>query len=262
MARNDRDRRMQHNRCARRTCCLLAAAVLAGFFTASTAAAGRIAARAGAEEISCEAFGALDVRSCALGLLREIRTRAEREFVVAHGLEATATEIEVVRAHERAFDRHDQAQRAQKLEEVEARLVHMGYEMSAAQHARLIEFRSVLRRLAAYEADVARGALDPPPELPTETVAHWVEQAKLDPVLYQRYGGTVGLKASGAYAHSARAALAADYMRDHGIEVPEPEIEVRLQALLRAPPPIVYHGTTPDFTPFWMRPLVPSYIGP
>ncbi|MGH8666486.1 MAG: hypothetical protein ACREUX_19655 [Burkholderiales bacterium] len=235
--------------------------VLAGVASTTPSAAERVAARIGVEEIRCEDLHAAETRTCAAELLREIRDRAEQRFVATQGLQATADEIEAVRAHERAFARHDRAQRAQKLEELEARLVHMGAQMSAAEHERLVEFRAVLRRLAAYEADVARGALAPP-ELSTATMAHWIEQAKLDAALYRRYGGSVGLKAAGPYAHSARAELVADYMRHENIEVPDPEVERHLLVALWAPPSIVYRGATPDFTPFWMRALVPSYVGP
>jgi hypothetical protein len=137
----------------------------------------------------------------------------------------------------------------------------MGTEMNAAERARLIEFRAVLARLAAYEADVARGK-ELEPQTPIAVVKHWIEQAKLDPLLFRRYGGTVGLSASGAYAHSARAALVLDYMAREDVDVPDPEIARRLRALLSAPPAIVYRGSSPDFTPFWKRPLVPSYVSP
>jgi hypothetical protein len=239
----------------------LLATLLAGVASTTAFAAELPAVRIGAEEIRCEDLQAPDARACAAALLRKVRYRAERRFIDTQGLQATADEIEAVRAYERAFARHDRAQRAQKLEELEARLVHMGAEMSAAERGHLMEFRAVLRRLAAYEADVARGALAPP-QLSTATVAHWIEQTKLDAALYRRYGGTVGLKAAGAYAHSARAELVADYMREKNIEVTDPEVERHLLAALWAPPSIVYRGATPDFTPFWMRPLVPSYVGP
>ena len=237
------------------------ACVLAGVASATAFAAEPPAARIGTEAIRCEDLHAPNARACAAGLLRQIRDRAEQRFIATQGLQATADEIEAVRAYEHAFARHDRAQRAQKLEELEARLVHMGAEMSGFERSHLMAFRSVLLRLAAYEADVARGALEPP-ELSSATVAHWIEQTKLDAALYRRYGGTVGLKAAGAYAHSARAELVADYMREENIEVTDPAVERHLLAALRAPPPIVYRGATPDFTPFWMRPLVPSYVAP
>jgi hypothetical protein len=237
------------------------AAVLAGIASGITHAAQHIAARIGAEEIRCEDLRAREPRACAIALLREIRDRAEHRFIVAQSLQATADEIEALRAYERAFARHDRAQRARKLEEIETRLVHMSAEMGAAERERLNAFHTVLTRLAEYEADVAAGA-QTSPEIPAPTVAHWVEQTKLDAALYRHYGGTVGLKAAGAYAHSARATLAAEYMRREHVEVPDPEIERHLLSVLWSPPPIVYRGGTPDFTPFWKRPLVPSYVGP
>lgn len=239
----------------------LIAGVLVGVASGTAEAAGRLAARIGTEEIRCAAAEASDARSCALEVLREIRTRAEQRYVDADALHATADEIEALRAYERAFARHDREQRARKLVEVESRLVHLDAEMGAAERERLTEFHTVLQRLAAYEADVARGA-EAPPEIDTTTLAHWIEQTKLDAALYRRYGGTVGLKAAGAYAHSARATLVAAYMRQEPVEVADAEIERHLLTALWAPPAIVFRGDTPDFTPFWLRPLVPSYIGP
>jgi hypothetical protein len=237
------------------------AVVLAGVASGATNAAERLAARIGAEEIRCTAFEAKDVRTCALELLRQLRARAEQRYIDAQGLHATADEIEALRAYERSFARHDRAQRARKLTEIETRLVHMGAELGAAERERLIEFHTVLQRLAEYEADVARG-VEAAPEVATADLAHWIEQTKLDAALYQRYGGTVGLRAAGAYAHSARATLVAEYMRREAVEVADAEIEQHLRTALWAPPPIVFRGSSPDFTPFWLRPLVPSYVGP
>jgi hypothetical protein len=237
------------------------AVMLVGVASGTTNAAERLAARIGAEEIRCTAFEARDARTCALELLREIRARAEQRYIDAHELHATADEIAALRAYEHSFARHDRSQRARKLTEIEARLVHMGAEMGAAERERLIEFHTVLQRLAEYEADVARG-VKTALEVPTATLAHWIEQTKLDAALYQRYGGTVGLKAAGAYAHSARATLAAEYMRRESVEVADAEIAHHLRSALWAPPPIAFHGSSPDFTPFWLRPLVSSYVGP
>jgi hypothetical protein len=209
--------------------------------------------------LRCERHEAHRARSCAVELLQRIRARAEQHFIDAHALHATEAEIAAVRAYEHAFAQHDRAQRARKLEEIETRLVHVGAEMDAAEYERLIEFRAVLRRLEAYEADVARGS-EVDAEVPTAVVTRWIEQAKLDPVLYRRYGGAVGLKPAGAYAHFARAALAAEYMQREGLAVADAEVERHLLALLWAPPALAYRGDAPDFTPFWLRPLVPSYV--
>jgi hypothetical protein len=238
----------------------LAAALAA---TALLAHAGeRIAARIGDEPLSCASLGAQPPAACALALLRELRGSAEQQFIRAEGLQASAAEIDQVRAYEHAFARHDRDQRARKLEELEARLTHAGPETSAAQHARLVEFHALLTRLAAYEADVDRGVEEAAPELSSAIIAGWVEQAKLDTALYRRHGGAVGLRPAGPYAHEARAALVADYIRRAAVELPDPEIAHHVQAALRAPPALLFIGAEPDFTPFWLRPLRASYVSP
>ncbi len=238
----------------------LAAALAASALAAH--ASERNAARIGNEPLSCVSLGALAPADCASVLLRELRTRAEQQFIRAQGLQASAAEIAQVRAYESAFARHDRDQRARKLAELEVRLAQAGAGTSAAEHARLVEFRALLTRLAAYEADVDRGVEEAAPALSSATLASWVEQAKLDAALYRRYGGAVGLRPAGAYAHEARAALVADYMQREAVELPDPEIARHLEGALRAPPAMVFSGAEPDFTPFWLRPLRASYVAP
>jgi hypothetical protein len=100
------------------------------------------------------------------------------------------------------------------------------------------------------------------PQPEPETLAAWIEEAKLDRALHRRFGGTVGIKPAGAYAHGARAAVVAEYMLREAVTLPDPEIARRFMAALWSPPALLYRGNAPDFTPFWMRPLVPSYVGP
>jgi hypothetical protein len=251
-------RRREHVACGIARFLLALALATTATFAAS---AELLAARIRADPIACAALGAQRPRDCAILLLRELRTRAEREYIQSHGLQATSAEIATVRAYERAFAQHDREQRARKLDELDARLVHMDAEMGAAERERLMEFRAVLARLAAYEADVGRG-LESPPQVPDATIAHWIEQAKLDPALHRRYGGVVALRPSGPYAHGARNALLNEYMRSAAVEIPDSEIEQQLRAELRRSPALVHAGAPPDFTPFWLRPLVPSYVVP
>ena len=220
-----------------------------------------VVARIGNEPIVCSAQGADGPAACAGLLLRELRSRAERQYIRSHGLQADEADIEAVRAHERAFAQHDRDQRARKLDELDTRLAHMDAEMSEAERSRLLQFRAVLQRLAAYELDVERG-IEAPPQVSSATMAHWIEQAKLDAALYRRYGGVVGSKPSGPYAHGARAAMLTEYLRAAAVIVSDADVEQQVQAQLRRPPAIVHSGAKPDFTPFWQRPLVPSYMGP
>ena len=223
--------------------------------------AARVGYRTDAESIGCEALGAHDPRGCAVRVLRQLRARAQQRLIDTEGLHATAEDVAAVRAYEAAFARHDREQRARKLEELETRLVHMAPEIPAAERSRLLEFHAVLERLAAYEAGLPSGARVQP-EVPDATLVQWIEQAKLDARLYRRYGGTVGIDPAGAYPHAARAALIAEYMLREGVEIPDREVARHFFAALWAPPAIAYEGAAaPDFTAYWERPLVPSYMG-
>ena len=72
----------------------------------------------------------------------------------------------------------------------------------------------------------------------------------------------VGIDPAGAYPHAARAALIAEYMLREGVEIPDREVARHFFAALWAPPAIAYEGAAaPDFTAYWERPLVPSYMG-
>jgi hypothetical protein len=241
----------------------LAAVGVVGWALATGAAHAdeRIAARMADTQLTCEALDAGRPDACAAALLRLLRTRAEQQYIAEHALQARPDEIAAVRAYEVAFERHDRSQRERKRSELEARLAQAGAVMSAAERARLVEFQAVLARLADYESDVDAGLAEAPPPLPDATIASWVEQAKLDRALYRRYGGIVAVRPVGLRAHGARAALLADYIAREAITLADPQVAQHFRALLHAPPAIVFEGTEPDFTPFWLRPLAPSYMG-
>lgn len=194
---------------------------------------------------------------CARRLLGRMRASAERDYIEAHRLVATEPEIEAVFAYERAFRSHDRSQRARKLVQLDERLASSTLE--ADERSRLEAFHTVLTRLARFDADVDSGAeqIDP---LPREVAAAWVEQAKLDAALQRRFGGVVGVRASGMYAHGARAELLRRHLARQRIEWLDPTFARVVERILDAPPAIVYRGTDADFTPFWRRPIPASYM--
>lgn len=210
-----------------------------------------------ARPLVCSAKTASEPAACARALLARIRGAAEHEFIAEHGLHARDEEIDAVRRYERAFACHDRSQRSRKLAELQTRLSDPS--LDAAERAWLREFRATLERLAAYEAKVDRG-LEPAVHWPPEAIREWVEQAKLDAMLYRRYGGAVGLTAAGANAHGARAALVADYVARYTLAFPNAAVQREFFAVLRRPPAIALEHADPDFTPFWQRPLRASYV--
>jgi len=216
----------------------------------------RPVARLGPSLLTCSATRAT-AQACAGELLQRVRAEAELGYVTAQALHASPDEIEVVRAYDRAFRTHDRWQRTRKLAELNQRLA--ANDLVASERERLEKFRATLERLAQYEADVDSG-VEPRIEPSTAQIAHWVVQSKLDSALYHRYGGVIGIHAAGPYAHGARAALVLDYLSLVTVEFLDHAIEVAFRRLLAAPPPLVFQGENPDFTPFWKRAIPASYM--
>ena len=233
---------------------LLGLAIVLALASAAARAESAAVLRVAREDFSCPVAQGRD--ACALELLATLRARAEEAFVVARGLRATDTEVAELIAYNEAFERHDRKQRARKLQELDARLADG---VDGTEREQLERFRAVLVRLASYEADVDAGT-EVRVAIPIETLRHWVETVKLDAALYARYGGSVGLRPSGPYAHGARATLVADYLATLGVQFLDGDIERHFNALLAAPPRVPFQRATPDFTPFWRRPIPPSYM--
>lgn len=182
--------------------------------------------------------------------------RLARHYIEENGLAATAAEIAEVARHHREFERRDRAQRARKLEELEWRLA--AGELEQEERRRLESFRAALARLAQRDAeDDARPAPDPAKKAARH--AHEVEAWKLDRALYERYGGVVALSPTGASPHGARAALIADYERRGLLRFSDPHLRSSVYALLEARPTTIVPPEQVDFTPYWRRPIPPSY---
>lgn len=207
----------------------------------------------GAEPVVC----AREVARCAGEFLRRMRAEAERAFIVREGLGARPVEIQALRAYDVAFRAHDRSQRARKLVELQGRLADP--RLDPSERARLESFRAVLVRLAGYEADVDAG-LEPADEPDPAVLAQWVERFKVDAALYERYGGVVGIEASGPYAHGARAALVEDHMRTRPVAFLDAGFEAAVRRALASPPVLAATDAPPDFTPFWLRPIPASYV--
>lgn len=190
-------------------------------------------------------------------LLDLIWPRIASDYVAAHGLAASPAEIDEALAYHREFERRDRAQRARKLEELGERLAEP--ELAPQERARLEDFQATLRRLA--QADQDRAGIPPlSSEQQRTLVAPWVELWKLNRAIHARYGGVVGLSGWGPWPHGARAALIADYERLGLLEFADTELRERLYALLRRPPPVAVPPDRVDFTPYWKRPIPPSYF--
>lgn len=189
-------------------------------------------------------------------LLELVWPRVASDYVAGHGLVASPAEIDEALAYHREFERRDRAQRARKLEELGVRLA--ASELTPEERARLEDFQATLRRLA--QADQDRAGIPPlSAKLRRAQMGPWVEMWKLNRALYERYGGVVGLSGWGPWPYGARAALIADYERLGLLEFADTELRERLYAMLHRPPPMAVPPDRVDFTPYWKRPIPPSY---
>ena len=214
--------------------------------TVTGMAISRVDLAAGKDGISAEAR-----------LLELIWPRIASDYVAGHGLAASPAEIEEALAYHRAFERSDRAQRRRKLEELRERLAEP--ELAPEERARLEDFRATLQRLAQADEDRSgTSALSTPQR--RALMGSWIETWKLNHALYERYGGVVGLSGWGPWPHGARAAVVADYERLGLLEFADAGLRVRLYALLRQPPPRAVPPDRVDFTPYWKRPIPPSYF--
>ena len=180
-----------------------------------------------------------------------------RHYIEQHRLKATPREISELTDYEREFERKDRAQRARKRVELDQRLAAPN--LPAGERTRLQEFRDTLERLARSDAV---GDQDAPPDAALESArrAEWIELWKLNRALYEEYGGTVALTRFGPVPHGARLALLEDYERRGLLEFSDAQLRGRLMALLAAPPPVPVAEGKADFTPYWKRPIPPSYF--
>ena len=190
-------------------------------------------------------------------LLELIWPRIVGHYVAGHGLAATPAEVEEALAYHREFERKDRAQRARKLEELDRRLTVDS--LGPEERAWLQEFQATLQRLASFDLEQDRV---PPQdrEHPQAFLAPWVEMWKMNRAIYERYGGVVALGEFGPSPHGARAALIADYERQGLLELEDADLRERVYAMLQQPPSMVVPPDRVDFTPYWTRPIPPSYF--
>lgn len=183
--------------------------------------------------------------------------RVARHYIEEKGLAATGAEIADVVDYHREFAARDRVQRARKLAELEQRLAAGG--VKPEERERLEEFRRVLTRLSRHDAEQEQ--LPPPdPRQQGQLVTPWIEQWKLNKALYEHYGGVVALTDFGPDPHGARAAALADYEKRGLVRFADPEQRERIFAWLGRRPSMVVRPAEVDFTPYWKRPIPPSYF--
>lgn len=200
---------------------------------------------------------ATDDRPRARKLLALIWDRVAPYYIEIRGLAATPAEIAELAAYDRKFAAKDRSQRARKLGELDQRLRDEA--LSPDERARLQEFRATLRRLARYDAEREK---EPPadPERQAAAYASWVEMWKMNRAIHEEYGGVVALTRFGPDPHGARAALLRDYEEQGLLRIADAGLRAEVRQTLAAQPSTVVPPDRVDFTPYWKRPIPPSYF--
>ena len=210
------------------------------------------------EEISMAELAAAGDEAAQTARLRDrVLASLIGRYVAERKLGATPAEIAELLAYNREFDRRDRLQRTRKLAELNERLAREG--LGGDERTWLEEFRAVLIRLAKLDAENDRGLPADPQEEAT-FYAPWVEWWKTNKALHEEYGGTVARTQAGPYAQGARATLVADCERRGLVKFLDPRMRNRLFELLAEPPAVVVPPEEVDFTPYWKRPIPPSYF--
>jgi hypothetical protein len=231
--------------------------VLAGILSLPVAAQGpeRVVTVVGVAITRGELTGGAHSAPREARLLDLVWPRIAGDYVKRQGLAATPAEIDEATAYHREFERRSRIQRARKLQELEERLAEP--ELAPEERERLEDFQATLRRLA--EGDSARDGASQDPERLRVLLVPLVEMWKLNRAIYERFGGVVALTEFGPSPLGARADLIADYERQGRLEFADAGLRERFYAILRQPPPMVVPPGRVDFTPYWKRPIPPSY---
>lgn len=198
-----------------------------------------------------------DDRPRARKLLASIWEQVAPHYIESRGLKATSAEIAELAAYDKRFEAEDRSKRARKLEELDNRL--LSQDLAPDERVRLQEFRATLRRLAIYDRERDEEPLADPARQ-AATYASWVELWKMNKALYDEYGGVVGRTAFGPDPHGARAALLQDYQQRGLLSINDAALRDEVLATLRARPAVVLTPEQVDFTPYWRRPIPPSYF--
>lgn len=224
---------------------------------AATAAGEPAVAVVDGQEISLEDLGpALDAGVRSAELARLVRKHLFRAYVRANGLEAAPHEVEALRAYDAEFARKDRAQRRRKLEELESRLAAAS--LTDMERARLVEFHDILKRMA--DADSARDREPPEATRDPDTRAPWIELWKMHRSLYEEYGGEVLLVEYGPYPKDAWLRLLTDRERAGDLRFGDSTWRDRVFAQFAGVPGVPLPPEKVDFTPYWQRPIPPSYF--
>ena len=193
-----------------------------------------------------------------LGTLYDrVWTAVSKHYIEQYGLGATGEEMAEVQGYEREFERRDHAQRARKLEELDRQLAGGGLEL--AERVRAEEFRAVLTRLAQSDRERDRA---PPPDPAGQAMqqVQWIESWKMNRAMYAQFGGVVALTRFGPFPHDARLALLEDYERRGLLQFSDAQLREQLFALLATRPRMTLAPAEVDFTPYWKKPIPPSYF--
>jgi hypothetical protein len=235
-----------------------AALALAGALAAGAAAAQEVA-RIDDVPVHARDIGLRDEPSSVPAAANALRQRAMKSaldwFVAEKKLAATEADLEAYGKWNEEFLRRDRAQRAKRLQAIEAELGKPG--IARERRGQLQREREVYREVAARDAEREAAARDPGSR--RRVWGPWITSFKANRALYETYGGRVGLTKFGPEPIGALETLLREREKAGALRIFDGALAKEFWDWYAVQPRRPAKPGEIDFTYYWLKPLDDLY---
>ncbi len=183
---------------------------------------------------------------------------AERRFVEQHGLEATDADFAALAAFQarvrQARREHYQREAARAEADLKSpwlAVPWLGEKLRADAEERRARYERLVEGQRHYAPPTGRNN------------PGWIEQAKANKALYEKYGGAVAISLTDEpYPMGARNALLREHERAGDIAILDEALRAEFWRLLELPAQRMAKPEEIDFTYFWLKPVPKKYADP
>lgn len=197
----------------------------------------------------------LDEPATLPGAANALRQRAMKSalqwFVAEQKIAATDADLEAYAKWDEEFQRRKIAQRAQRLQQIEAALKKPG--IPGEQREQLLRERDTYRQAARYDAERAAAARDPGSR--RRVWGQWITGFKANKALYEKYGGRVGLTKFGPEPIGALETLLREREKAGALRIFDPALAKEFWSWYAVQPRRLAKPEEIDFTYYWLRPF-------
>jgi hypothetical protein len=172
-------------------------------------------------------------------------------FVAEQKIAATDADLEAYAKWDAEFQRRKLAERAQRLQQIEAALNKPG--ASDEQRAQLLRERETYRQAARYDAERAAAARDPGSR--RRVWGQWITGFKANRALYEKYGGRVGLTKFGPEPIGALETLLREREKAGALRIFDAALAKEFWSWYAVQPRRLAKPEEIDFTYYWLRPF-------